>query len=192
MGVLFLPPSDAYVRSFLYLLYTNKTLLHKALSNQALSLAPDWIILHRRPRILAIFSFSKNLSPSSGQSSWLRDQTCVSCVCCIGRRILCQYSNMKHEVLKTERERRAGGDQWWRGISCVPGYSLCPSVLILWRLRESWGSRWHQWRMIRWTHTVQWWSEAIIWNTMTWATSCLGKFPVLSSFLQFTKHVVAS
>ena len=29
-GVLFLPPSDAYVRSFLYLLYFNKTLLHKA------------------------------------------------------------------------------------------------------------------------------------------------------------------
>ena len=37
--VLFLPPSDAYVRSFLYLLYTfNYT---KALSDQALSLAPD-------------------------------------------------------------------------------------------------------------------------------------------------------
>ena len=28
--VLFLPPSDAYVRSFLYLLYFNKTLLHKS------------------------------------------------------------------------------------------------------------------------------------------------------------------
>ena len=36
-GVLFLPPSDVYVRSFLYLLYT----LIKALSDQALSLAPD-------------------------------------------------------------------------------------------------------------------------------------------------------
>ena len=40
--VLFLPPSDAYVRSFLYLLYTLIKLYYtKALSNQALSLAPD-------------------------------------------------------------------------------------------------------------------------------------------------------
>ena len=41
-GVLFLPPSDAYVRSFLYLLYTLIELYYtKALSNQASSLAPD-------------------------------------------------------------------------------------------------------------------------------------------------------
>ena len=41
-GVLFLPPFDAYVRSFLYLLYTLIKLYYaKALSNQASSLAPD-------------------------------------------------------------------------------------------------------------------------------------------------------
>ena len=41
-GVLFLHPSDAYVRSFLYLLYTLIKLCYtKALSDQALSLAPD-------------------------------------------------------------------------------------------------------------------------------------------------------
>ena len=41
-GVLFLSPSDAYVRSFLYLLYTLIKLYYtKALSNQASSLAPD-------------------------------------------------------------------------------------------------------------------------------------------------------
>ena len=40
--VLFLPPSDAYVRSFLCLLYTLIKLYYtKALSNQALSLALD-------------------------------------------------------------------------------------------------------------------------------------------------------
>ena len=51
--VLFLPSSDAYVRSFLYLLYTLIKLYYtKALSNQALSLAPDWILLLRGPRIL--------------------------------------------------------------------------------------------------------------------------------------------
>ena len=47
--VLFLPPSDAYVRSFLYLYYT------KALSDQASSLAPDWILLFQRPRIPVSF-----------------------------------------------------------------------------------------------------------------------------------------
>ena len=52
-GVLFLPPSDAYVRSFLYLLYTLIKLYYtKALSDQALSLALDWILL-QGPRILA-------------------------------------------------------------------------------------------------------------------------------------------
>ena len=40
--VLFLPPSDAYVKNFLYLLYTLIKLYYtKALSNQASSLAPD-------------------------------------------------------------------------------------------------------------------------------------------------------
>ena len=49
-GTLFLPPSD--VRSFLYLLYTLIKLYYtKALSNQASSLAPDWILLLQRPRI---------------------------------------------------------------------------------------------------------------------------------------------
>ena len=40
--VLFLPPSDVYVRSFLYLLYTLiKLYFTKALSDPALSLAPN-------------------------------------------------------------------------------------------------------------------------------------------------------
>ena len=40
--VLFLSPSEAYVRSFYYLLYTLIKLYYtKALSNQASSLAPD-------------------------------------------------------------------------------------------------------------------------------------------------------
>ena len=50
--VLFLPSSDAYVRSFLYLLYTLIKLYYtKALSNQASSLVSDWILLLRGPRI---------------------------------------------------------------------------------------------------------------------------------------------
>ena len=52
-GVLFLPPSDVYVRSFLYLLYTLIKLYYtKALSDQASSLAP-----------IEFFS-------SGGQESW--------------------------------------------------------------------------------------------------------------------------
>ena len=55
-GVLFLPPSDAYVRSFLYLLYTLiKPYYTKALSDEASSLAADWILLLRRPRIPVSF-----------------------------------------------------------------------------------------------------------------------------------------
>ena len=55
-GVLFLPPSDPYVRSFLYLLYTLIKLYYtKALSDQASSLAPGWILLLWRPRIPACF-----------------------------------------------------------------------------------------------------------------------------------------
>ena len=61
-GVLFLPPSDAYVRSFLYLLYTLIKLYYtKALSDQVLSLASDWILLLWGPRIPASW-FNNNLS----------------------------------------------------------------------------------------------------------------------------------
>ena len=52
-GILFLPPSNAYVRSFLYLLYILIKLYYtKALSDQASSLDLDGILL-RRPRIPA-------------------------------------------------------------------------------------------------------------------------------------------
>ena len=63
-GVLFLPPSDAYVRSFLYLLYTLIKLYYtKALSDQGSSLALDWILLLWRPRNLGVFLwFSNNFS----------------------------------------------------------------------------------------------------------------------------------
>ena len=51
-----MPPSDACVRSFLYLLYTLIKLYYtKALSDPASSLALDWIRLLRRPRILASY-----------------------------------------------------------------------------------------------------------------------------------------
>ena len=56
-GSLFLPPSDVCVRSFLCLFYTLINLYHtKALSNRAPSLAPGWIPLLQRPRILVSFT----------------------------------------------------------------------------------------------------------------------------------------
>ena len=62
-GILFWPPSDAYVRSFLYLLYSLIKLYYtKALSDQAWSLTPDWILLLQEPRIPASW-FNNNLSP---------------------------------------------------------------------------------------------------------------------------------
>ena len=55
-GALFLSPSDVYVRSFLYLFCALRKLHHtKALSHQALSLAPDWILLLWRPGSPASF-----------------------------------------------------------------------------------------------------------------------------------------
>ena len=47
-GSLFLPPSYVYVRSFLYLFYTLIKLYYtETMSDQASSLAPDWIFLKR-------------------------------------------------------------------------------------------------------------------------------------------------
>ena len=69
MGVLFLPSSDAYVRSLLYLLYTLIKLYYtKTLSNQALSLAPNWILLLQRPTIPVSFrsAITFHLGGSSG------------------------------------------------------------------------------------------------------------------------------
>ena len=55
-GALFLPPSDVYVRSFLYLFYTLINIYcKKALSDEASSLALDWILLLQMPRIPASF-----------------------------------------------------------------------------------------------------------------------------------------
>jgi len=64
-GILFLPSSDAYVRSFLYLLCTLIKLYYtKALSDQASSLALDWILLLQEEggQESGVFSFSNNLS----------------------------------------------------------------------------------------------------------------------------------
>ena len=68
-GVLFLPLSDVYVRSFLYLLYILIKLYYtKALSNQALSLGPGLNSSPPEAKNPGIFSwFSNNLSIGPSQ-----------------------------------------------------------------------------------------------------------------------------
>ena len=69
--VLFLLPSDVYVGSFLYLLYSSIKLYYtKALSDQASSLAPDWILLFRRPRILASLCSSGTTFQEGDDRGW--------------------------------------------------------------------------------------------------------------------------
>ena len=71
---LFLPPCDASVRSFLSLLYTLIKLHYtKALSDQALSLAPDWILL-QKPRIPASLRGSATTFHLGGSSRILQDK----------------------------------------------------------------------------------------------------------------------
>ena len=87
-GVLFLPPSDAYVRSFIYLLYTLKKLCYtKALSDQASSLALDWILLLWRPRIPASLHGSATTFHLGGFFGILQDKVRM-----LGALVLCSPS----------------------------------------------------------------------------------------------------
>ena len=71
MGALFLPPSDVYVRSFLYPFYTLIKLYYtKALSDQASSLAPNWILLSWRPSIPVSFRGSATTFQKDWCWSW--------------------------------------------------------------------------------------------------------------------------
>ena len=91
--VLFLPPSDAYVRSFFYLLYTLIKLYYtKALSNQASSLAPDWILLLRGPRIPVSSRDSKTTFHLGGSSGILQDKVRMLGalgLCSLGEHVFC-------------------------------------------------------------------------------------------------------
>ena len=87
-GVLFLLPSDVYVRSFLYPFYTLiKLYCTKALSDQASSLAPVWILLLRRPRIPMSFHGSATTFHLGGSSRILQDKVGM-----LGALVLCSLS----------------------------------------------------------------------------------------------------
>ena len=93
LRALFLPPSDGYVRSFLYLLYTLVKLYYtKALSDQALSLTPDWILLLQRPRIPASLCDSATTFHLGGLSGILQDKVRMLgalALCSLSKHVFC-------------------------------------------------------------------------------------------------------
>ena len=100
-----MPPSDAYVRGFLYLLYTLIKLYYtKALSDPSSSLALDWIRLLRRARITASYhsaatfqhfnSSVADIITKINLSSWVWEMKLIHCDCC-----LVKYSSNFNYVL---------------------------------------------------------------------------------------------
>ena len=124
IGALFLPPSDVCVRSFLYLFYTLIELYYtKALSDQALSLAPDWILVFQRPRIPASFHGSATTFHLGGPSGILQDKVrmlgdLVLCspsehvFCCTLLTLRCTCVNEWH-TLHEASEEPCSGVSWW-------------------------------------------------------------------------------
>ena len=79
--MILLPPSEAYVRSFLYLFYTLIKLYYsKALSDPASSLALDWIHLLWRPRIPA--SYCSAATSQTEALPWFSSASCFTCKGC--------------------------------------------------------------------------------------------------------------
>ena len=120
-GVLFLPPSDAYVRSFVYLLYSLIKLNYtKALSDQASSLAPNWILLWG-PRIPASW-FNNNLSswglirdPSGqGKDAWSSSSLFLSkhVFCCALLTLQCARVNEWHVLHEASDEPCSAVPRW--------------------------------------------------------------------------------
>ena len=94
-GVFFVHLSDVCVISFLYLLYTLIKLYYtKVLSNQASSLALDWILLLWRPRILASLRDSATTCHLGGSSWIVQDKVRM-----LGALVLCSPS--KHVFCST-------------------------------------------------------------------------------------------
>ena len=122
--VLFLPTSDAYVRSFLCLLYTLIKLYYtKALSDQASSLAPDWILLFRGPRIPVSVRDSTTTFHLGGLSGILQDKVrklgaLVLCslskhvFCCALLTLRCACVNEWHALYDASKEPCSAVPRW--------------------------------------------------------------------------------
>ena len=149
-GALFLTPSDVCVRSFLYLFYTLiKLYCTKALSDQALSLAPDWILLLRGPRIPVYSRDSTTTFHLGGSSGILQDKvrmlgTLVLCspskhvFCCTLLTLQCACVNEWHALGEASEEPCSAVQQWPHmayGRNPVGG-SYWPANGLPWWLRQ--------------------------------------------------------
>ena len=122
--VLFLPPSDVYVRSFLYLLYILTKLYYtKAPSYQASSLAPDWILFLQRPRIPASLRDSATTFHLGGSSRILQDmvrmlRALVLCspsehfFCCTSLTLQCACMNEWNALCEASEEPCSAFPRW--------------------------------------------------------------------------------
>ena len=120
MGVLFLPSSDAYVTSFLYLLYTLIKLYYtKILSNQALSLAPNWILLLQSPTIPVPFHSTITFH-LGGSSGILQDKVRM-----LGALVLCSPS--EHVFCCTLLTLRCACVNEWNAL-CEASEEPCSAV----------------------------------------------------------------
>ena len=139
--VLFLPPSDAYVRSFLHLLYTLIKLYYtKALSDQASSLALDWILLLWRPKIPASLRGSATTFHLGGSSGILQDKVrmlgaLVLCslskhvFCCALLTLPCACVNEWHALHEASKEPCSAVPRWSHtayGRNLLGGYTNLP------------------------------------------------------------------
>ena len=121
---LFLPPSDVCIRSFLYLFYILIELYYtKALSDQASSLALDWIPLLWRPRIPVSLRGSATTFHLGGLSGILHDKVrilgaLVLCspsehvFCCTLLTLQCACVNEWHALHKANEEPYSAVPRW--------------------------------------------------------------------------------
>ena len=112
------------VRSFLYLLYTLIKLYYtKALNDQALSLAPDWILLLRGPRILVSSRDSATTFHLGGLSGILQDKVRMlgalvlrslseHVFCCALLTLRCACVNEWHALHEASKEP-CSAVPWW-------------------------------------------------------------------------------
>ena len=125
---------------FLSPLYFNKILYTKALSDQALSLAPDWILLLRGPRIPVYSCDSTTTFHLGGSSGILQDKVrilgaLVLCslsehiFCCALLTLLCASVNEWHALHEASKEP-CSVVTWWShrvyGRNLLGGYTHLP------------------------------------------------------------------